>query len=263
MISIPKHFRLRTGIGLLSAVACLTASAQDGVPAATTDSPPTTAVARLPAVDELMQNLLARLPSKPVTLTGELLTAPVTGESSRLTISIQLKYPREAIYTIGDAFGKPIEQLTVLRDHARVSYLYLTGDPLRGARAPSLDQAIQNTSLSWMDLTLGFLWWDGGRIIGQEKNRGQPCYVLDRHAPPRDLMPYASMRIWIDTRSSMLMEAVGYDMLENPLRRLSIKSFKKINNEWMVKDLEVENFATHAVTTLRIRNVEPTGEAVP
>lgn len=210
-----------------------------------------------------MQNLLSRLPSKPVTLTGELLTTPVTGETSRLTISIQLRYPREAIYTIGDAFGKPLEQITVLRDHARVSYLYLSGDPMRGAPAPSLDQPIQNTALSWMDLTLGFLWWEGGRIIGQEENRGQPCYVLERRAAPRDLMPYASMRIWIDTRVSMLMEAIGYDMLENPLRRLSIKSFKKINHEWMVKDLEVENFATHSTTTLRIRNAVRAEEAVP
>lgn len=210
-----------------------------------------------------MQNLLARLPSKPVTLTGELLTSPATGDTSRLTLTIQLRYPREATYTIGDAFGKPLEQLTVLRDHTRVSYLYLTGDPMRGAPAPSLDQPIQNTALSWMDLSLGFLWWEGGRIIGQEENRGQPCYVLDRHAPARAMMPYASMRIWIDTRISMLMEAMGYDMLDNPLRRLSIKSFKKINHEWMVKDLEVENFATHAVTTLRIRNAVPSEAPIP
>lgn len=263
MIRTRTCFRLLTGLGFLSAAVCLTAVAQTNLPVAATTAPPTVAVARLPTVDELMQNLLSRLPSKPVTLSGELLTVPATGETSRLTISIQLRYPREAVYTIGDAFGKPLEQMTVLRDHARVSYLYLTGDPLRGAPAPSLDQTIQNTSLSWMDLTLGFLWWDGGRIIGQENNRGQPCYVLDRHAPPRDMMPYASMRIWVDTRVSMLMEAMGYDMLENPLRRLSIKSFKKINHEWMVKDLEVENFTTHAVTTLRIRNAVPTEEAAP
>jgi hypothetical protein len=256
-------FSLPSGFCCLVSAACLTATAQTNDPAASTSLPPTTAVAKLPAVTELMQNLLARLPSKPVTLTGELLTSPATGDTSRLTLTIQLRYPREATYTIGDAFGKPLEQLTVLRDHTRVSYLYLTGDPMRGAPAPSLDQPIQNTALSWMDLSLGFLWWEGGRIIGQEENRGQPCYVLDRHAPARAMMPYASMRIWIDTRISMLMEAMGYDMLDNPLRRLSIKSFKKINHEWMVKDLEVENFATHAVTTLRIRNAVPSEAPIP
>lgn len=252
---------LRSGFGVLVCAACLQAAAQTNTPESLQATPPTAAVARLPSVDELMQNLLARLPSKPISISGELLTTPEQGEKTRLTIAIQLRYPREATYTIGDAFGKPLEQLTVLRDGKRVSFLYLGGDPMRGAPAPTLDQPIQNTAMSWMDLTLGFLWWEGGRIIGQEENRGQPCYVLDRHAPTGAMAPYASMRIWVDTRVSMLLEAVGHDKLENPLRRLSVKSFKKINHEWMVKDLEVENLATHAVTILRVRDATAVGES--
>ena len=210
-----------------------------------------------------MDNLLARLPSKPITITGDLVTTPAKGDTTRLTISIQLRYPREATYTIGDAFGKPLEQLTVLRDGERVSFLYLTGDPIKGAPAPSLDQSIQNTALSWMDITLGFLWWKGGQIIGQEENRGQPCYVLDRHAPANAKAPYASVRIWVDTRVSMLLQADGYDTLVNPVRRLSVKSFKKINHEWMIKDLEVEDLNTHATTTLRVRDAGAADQPAP
>lgn len=253
--------------GLGSLLAILPATAQTNAtpmaPAPATSAPPTAAVAKLPTVDELMSNLLARLPSKPVTLTGELLTSAETGETSRLTITIQLRYPREATYTIGDAFGQPLEQLTVLRDGSRVSYLYLTGDPLAGAPAPGLDQPVQHTALSWMDLTLGFLWWNGGKIIGQAENRGQTCYVLDRHAPVHAMAPYASMRLWVDTRVSMLMEAVGHNKLGEPFRRLSVKSFKKINHEWMVKDLEVENLVSRASTILRIRDAEPGKEGNP
>ena len=233
-------------------------NASVAVPAA-----PTAAVAKLPPVNELMASLLAKLPAKPIMITGDLLTTPEQGEKTRLTIAIQLRYPREATYTIGDAFGKPLEQLTVLRDNGRVSFLYLTGDPMAGSPAPALDHPIQNTALSWMDLTLGFLWWEGGKIIGQEENRGQPCYVLDRRAPPNAMAPYASMRIWVDTRISMLLEAVGHDKLENPLRRLSVKSFKKINHDWMIKDLEVENLATHATTILRVRDAVAAGETTP
>ena len=169
----------------------LSATAQTNAPEPEIQKPvaPTVAVAKLPGVDELMQNLLARLPTKPVLISGELLTSQDDGEPKRLTISIQLRYPREATYTVGDAFGKALEQMTVLRDGERVSYLYVTGDPMKGAPAPSLDQPIQNTAMSWMDLTLGFLWWNGGRIIGQEENRGQPCYVLDRHAPANAMVP--------------------------------------------------------------------------
>lgn len=248
--------------GLWSMAVVLPAAGQTSAVAVATAAP-TAAVAELPTVDALMSNLMARLPSKPISLSGDLVTTPDEGKKTRLTISIQLRYPREATYTIGDAFGKPLEQLTVLRDNGRVSFLYLTGEPMRGAPAPALDQPIQNTALSWMDLTLGFLWWNGGQIIGQEENRGQPCYVLDRHAPVGAMVPYASVRIWVDKRVSMLLQAQGYDKLANLTRRLAVKSFKKINHEWMIKDLEVEDLSRQATTILRIRDTMTPGETTP
>lgn len=248
--------------GLWSMAVVLPAAGQTSAVAVATAAP-TAAVAELPTVDALMSNLMARLPSKPISLSGDLVTTPDEGKKTRLTISIQLRYPREATYTIGDAFGKPLEQLTVLRDNGRVSFLYLTGEPMRGAPAPALDQPIQNTALSWMDLTLGFLWWNGGQIIGQEENRGQPCYVLDRHAPIGGMEPYASVRIWVDKRVSMLLQTQGYDKLANLTRRLAVKSFKKINHEWMIKDLEVEDLSRQATTILRIRDTMTPGETTP
>jgi hypothetical protein len=218
----------------------------------------TTAVAELPGVDELMANLLARLPSKPITLTGELVTEAENEKKSKLNIIIQLHYPQEATYTLYDSFGKSLEQLTVIRRKGLTTYRYLAGDPLITAPAPSQDARIQNTALCWMDLTLGFLWWNGGKIIGRVEARGQPCYLLDRRAPQDDMTPYARVQFWVDTRISMLIQADGYDKLENLSRRLCIKSFKKINHEWMVKDLEVEDLADHRATLLRIRDAAPT-----
>ena len=128
---------------------------------------PTTAVAELPGVDELMGNLLARLPAKPITLTGELATTAENDQKSKLNIIIQLRYPQEATYTLCDTFGKSLEQLTVKRVKGITSYRYLKGEPLSPAPVPTQDTRIQNTALCWMDLTLGFLWWNGGKIIGR------------------------------------------------------------------------------------------------
>ncbi len=220
---------------------------------------PTTAVAELPGVDELMGNLLARLPAKPITLTGELATTAENDQKSKLNIIIQLRYPQEATYTLCDTFGKSLEQLTVKRVKGITSYRYLKGEPLSPAPVPTQDTRIQNTALCWMDLTLGFLWWNGGKIIGRVEAKGQPCYLLDRRAPPEDLTaPYARVQLWVDTRISMLIQADGYDKMENLSRRLSIKSFKKINHEWMIKDLEVEDMVNHSATLLRIRDAVAT-----
>lgn len=228
-----------------------------------TEAAPTAAVAELPAVDELMANLLARLPVRPITLTGDLVTTAESTPTSKFNIVIQLQYPEKATYTLCDIFGKSLEQLTVHRHKGLTTYRYLSGDPLTPAAIPSQAARIQNTALCWMDLTLGFLWWHGGKIIGRVEARGQPCYLLDRRAPQEEVSPYARVQLWVDTRISMLIQADGYDKLENLSRRLSIKSFRKIHNEWMVKDLEVEDLANQITTLLHIRDAVVTGSQEP
>ena len=218
---------------------------------------PTPAAAKLPTTDELMGNLLARLPSKPILITGDLITTATGAEKSKLGIAILLCYPRLARYTISDAFGQQLEQLTVTRDGKTASLTYEKGEPAAATAAPSLGDRVQNTALSWMDLTLGFLWWHGGTIIGRAEARGQPCYVLDRHAPANEADPYASVRIWVDIRVSMLLQADGYNKLGDCVRHLSVKSFKKINDEWMIKDLEIEDLPAGTKTILRVRDVQP------
>ena len=250
---------LSSVLWLLTSVFCLPTVAQTN----DLEESTTTAVAELPGVDDLMANLLARLPSTPITLTGELVTTAANEQKSKLNIIIQLRYPQEATYTLCDSFGKSLEQLTVIRNKGLTSYRYLAGDPLTPSAVPSPDTRIQNTALCWMDLTLGFLWWNGGKIIGRVEVRGQPCYLLDRRAPQDDMTPYARVQLWVDTRISMLIQADGYDKLENLSRRLSIKSFKKINHEWMIKDLEVEDLAQHSLTLLRIRDAEATASPAP
>lgn len=219
------------------------------------ETPPTPAVAQLPSVDVLMSELLARLPSQTILVSGDLTTTPVNGVKTRLAVDILLAYPRTAVYTVRDTFGKELEELTVTRDGASVSLSY-KGNGTESP-APSLGQRIEDTAITWMDLTLGFLWWEGGRIIGQMETRGQPCYVLDRHAPAGAMAPYASVRMWVDKRVSMLLQAEGYNMLGDCVRRLSVKSFKKINDEWMVKDLEFEELPDGPRTILRVRDAGP------
>ena len=216
------------------------------------------AAAALPSAGALMQQLLARLPSKPVLITGDLVTtSESSSEKDRLGISILLSYPSLAQYTVMDAFGRTLEQLSISRTDDSVEFAYQSGSPLTNTAAPRLGSRIQNTAISWLDLTLSFVWWPGGRTIGQEEIRGQPCYVVDRHPGPKDDTDYGSVRLWIDTRVSMLLQADGNDRLGDLHRRLSVKSFKKINDEWMIKDLEFSDFQTGARTTLRVKDAKP------
>lgn len=255
-----RPFPLAIGIALLLCCAFPISGFAADIESATTPPatgasnppPPTAAAAELPSVDKLMGELLARLPSQPILLAGDLVTTSDKGPKTRLSIDIHLSYPHTAAYTVRDAFGKELEALIVSRNGKAVSLSYRQNGV--EAAPPSLGNRVQDSALTWMDITLGFLWWEGGQIIGQMETRGQPCYVLDRHAPTGGSHPYASVRMWVDKRVSMLLQAEGYNMTGDCIRRLSVKSIRKINDEWMVKDLEFEDLAEGRRTILRVRS---------
>jgi hypothetical protein len=214
----------------------------------------------LPPGPELLSQLLARMPQKPVLIAGRFMTA-TNGGFGKHQLNVEIQFAPSSnrnatTYTIADGFGTPLEQMTVTRAPGAPSRMeYRVGRDLTPAPLPDLGRPIQDTCLSWTDLTLAFLWWGDGVVIGRQEVKGQPCYVLDVHPPDARAWPYGSVRIWIDTRISMLLQAETCNKLGDPVRRLQVKSFKKINDEWMIKDLEVDDVPSGSRTVLRVIEV--------
>jgi hypothetical protein len=173
--------------------------------------------------------------------------------------------PAVATYTIRDAFGVPLEQMILRRTAGQAPvFEYAAGNPLTAAPLPGLFDAVQKTDISWTDLSLSFLWWPGGTVMATNEVRGRRCYVVEVPAPPgADVsigaaVPYHSVRLWIDAEIRMLLQAEGLDVNAHTIRRLWVKSFKKVNNAWMIKDLEVQQVDTGHRTKLVILDVNGT-----
>ena len=86
------------------------------------------------------------------------------------------------------------------------------------------------------------------------------CHVIDVPAPA-EMAPYAFMRIWVAKKHPMFLKAEAYGEDEDLIRRLYIKSLKKIDDRWMIKDLEVESFPIRHRTKLRIHDVTTGGQS--
>jgi len=178
--------------------------------------------------------------------------------------------PAEASYTIRDAFGKDLEQLSVAHPKGQgPRFEYASGNPLSASEPPDLFECIQGTDISWTDLTLSFLWWKDGTVVGTDTVRGRLCYLLDIPAPPdrkgtaahngpdgpHAKRRYSRVLLWIDQQLHMLLRAEGYDSNGELVRGLWVKSFKKINERWMIKDMEIQGGRAYRRTRLRIREV--------
>ncbi len=205
----------------------------------------------------VMSRVREQLPQNPLLIAGRLLRAPRTGAPEPVClVNITLllgQSPPTARYSINDMFGDPIEQVTIKRKPDLSSeILYETGSPPAPAPAPDLREAIHESGITWSDLSMSFLWRNDGMVAGSDSVRGRDCIVVE-FAQPGDK---GLLRLWIDNKLFMAIQAEEYDASGTRVRRLSVKSIKKINETWVIKDMEVRRYPSMERTLLRIDDVQ-------
>jgi hypothetical protein len=86
------------------------------------------------------------------------------------------------------------------------------------------------------DLALPFVGWAGAKLVGEEKHRGQNCYLVEVTAPDA---PYAKARLWLAREYGALLRVDLFDSDEALVRRLTVGSFKRLGELWIPRSLEV------------------------
>ena len=196
----------------------------------------------LPA-DSILAYVRTKLPNDPLRLTGTLKVRTKKGfTKSSLPVEMELDWGSatpSANYHIGD------ETLEITWKSELPSYSFSND-----RNTPTSD--ILGTGLTWADLSFSVLWWPNSTLIDEEKKINRECYVVDVPVPGSD----QTMRLWIEKKMGMLLEAQTLDARKKELRRMKIKSIKKMDGMWVAKDLEIRNKATGNKTTLQITNLQ-------
>jgi hypothetical protein len=223
-----------------------------------------------PSVRSILDAVVARLPADPIEIAGTIKVRArrgvVLGEFAFDLSADWGGHPPSATYRLRDALGGPLEELTVTRSPSgEARYRHIP----EGAAAPSdrfdVFGAVRSTDVSWADLTLSFLWWEAGSWIGKEKISGRSCHIVEvippavRNGLPQDgarAAPYARVRLWIDESQAVLLQAEGFDARGQAVRKLWVRSVKKVNERWMIKDMEVESYPTAHRTRISVEDVK-------
>lgn len=242
-------------IGNLAALWLLGASmalAADAGNAHRTEPPHEPAV--LATADQWLAAVRERLPRQPTWIAGWLSTdgQPMFNLEMLLDLGHQ---PPLARYALRDAFGADLEEITLWRHPDETRVRYRQGSSLRESEAPDLFSPIRNTAMSWGDLSLSFLWWENGTLAGQGEVRGRECVIIEVEAPDTEAGLYHTVRLWIDRQHRMLLQAEGYDIMGRLVRRMQVRSFRKIDDEWMVKDIVIRRYPGTLRTNLRVRDM--------
>lgn len=215
------------------------------------------------SAQELLRDVRACFPREPLRVDGDLGVFPRRGKAvASVTFSMDMHwgvYPARFEYRLVDALGAETQRATITLAQGRpATFVVEMPDGTRDSGV-DLNAAVGPTDITWADLSLSFLWWPGGTIVGTDEVKGRTCHVVDLPAPAwtgADAQAsYHHLRLWIDERLRMLVKAEGRDREGRALRELRIRSLKKSGGFWVIKELEVQALPAVYRTRLRVRDV--------
>ena len=203
----------------------------------------TASIAQPVPADAILEFVRTKLPSDPLKLTGTLKVRTKKGfTKTSLPVEMDLDWGAEkptANYRIGG------ESLAITWNDDIPSYVFSNprNKPTSG---------ILGTGLTWADLSFSVLWWPDSQLVAEEKKINRACFVVEVPVPESD----ETMRLWIEKKMGMLLEAQTLDANRKMIRRLKIKSIKKMNGMWVAKDLELLDQKTGNKTMLQITDLQ-------
>ena len=80
--------------------------------------------------------------------------------------------------------------------------------------------------------------------------RSRGCSVLESTNPNPTTNGYSRVVSWIDEESGGIVQAEAYDFNGKLLKEFAPKSFKKVNGQWELQEMEIRNVQTGSRTRL-------------
>jgi hypothetical protein len=94
------------------------------------------------------------------------------------------------------------------------------------------------------DLGLEFFDWPEQKILKRENSRGRVCKVLESTNPNPSTNGYSRVDSWIDEETLGIVQAYAYDAQGKKLKEFYPKDFKKVDGQWQVGMMEMDNVQT-------------------
>jgi hypothetical protein len=232
-----------------------------------------------------MRSIVNRLNDfKTVVILGIRLMEPITNSEIRGALQVKLKRKKlsipfvcqvvkhadswETIFTASGTSNSPAETLIVRHAPGQTNTYTYARASAPGAALPVLAPVSRefaattpfaNSDFSLADLGLDFLYWPLQQRLENVSRLDRTCYVLESgNDRSRDIV---RMKSYIDKEYSSnlgeqgfpaLLVAEGYDSTGEMIKKFSLhgSSFKKVNGQYRLKKMEIENEKTGSQTTI-------------
>jgi len=215
---------------------------------------------------QLAQKILAQWPAENFTNTGIFSVRSKTNESKFIICCITLVTATNwtGIYELYNPTNSAsaLSTLTVTHNASDTNW-YLLHFDFGGDRRWTKDgqQVIKLLPFAGdfgcVDLGLEFFHWPEQKILPKTTNlkRGRDYTLLESTNPERarirgtsaaqpTLNGYSRVLSWIDKETGGILDAEAYDANGKLLKEFDPKSFRKVNGQWQLQEMEIRNVQT-------------------
>ncbi len=212
---------------------------------------------------QILANCVKLIPTERLLVTGSLTVRKARGiELAEHPFKLLLDWganPPSAEVLLLDTKGTSLVERAVLtRPDGMPPQIRLYRGPEQTPEdAPTYAGRIRGTDMTWLDLSLDFLWWKDVRFAdtprGESHNRCD-CDILVA-TPPAPIPGCSAVRIWIDRKSRCVVQAEQLGPQGNTVRKMWVQRVKEINGRWMISYMEIETLNSGHRTRLLVDDV--------
>ena len=203
---------------------------------------------------QLAAQLLAQRPTQNYTNHGVLRIKGTGGYRAEADLGVAITVTAtnwSTTYTIGTGAAETLR--IVHTDGAPNRYYYQAPRAAVSEVAGDATMSPVAGSDFWIaDLGLEFLHWPKQTLLKKEVKRSRGCSVLESINPHPAASAYSRVVSWIDTESGGLVQAFAYDLDNKRLKEFYPNDFKKVDGQWQVGIMEMENDQTDSKTLLKM-----------
>lgn len=167
--------------------------------------------------------------------------------------------PPNAELMLLDPGGTSLVQRAVMtrKPGAAAELKLFSGPEQKPEETPNFAGRVSGTDLTWLDLSLDFLWWKDARFDtparGESRN-GRDCHIIIA-GPPKPIPGCSAVRVWVDRQLHCIMQAEQIGPQGDTVRRMWVQRVKKMNDRWMIRDMEVSTLNSNNRTQLLVEDV--------
>lgn len=153
--------------------------------------------------------------------------------------------PNSYFYNTNSNYGERIPQFSGTPLLGR----FFLGQQVSGA---ALMEPFAGSDFWFADLGLEFFHWPEQKVLPKTTSlkRGRAYTLLESINPNPATNNYSRVLSWVDLETGGILEAEAYDAKGHLLKVFEPKSFKKINGQWELQEMEIRNVQTGSRTRL-------------